>query len=191
MASIVIQNLEDLFLQRLHKGAEFRRRSVDAEAKSALEAAVYTVPKDPYFDSRAEFRARLEAHRTLPEYTDKDEVWISMMLEDLDKPDSVDDGLEAKAPPEDPEAATSSLVIGNVHERLERALRIRASQNGRSLEEEARDILRAWLNQWPPKDSRAAQARMEAIFQAMDEAMGPIEFELPPREPMGEPPTFD
>ena len=193
MASIVIQNLEDLFVQRLHEGAELRGCSVDAEAKSALEEAVYTVPKDPYFDPRAEFRASLEAHRTLPEYTEKDEVWISMMLEDLDKPDPVDEHLEAKAPPEDPEAATSSLVIANVHERLERALRIRAEQNGRSLEEEARDILRASLNQWPPRTFGPKLARMQAVFKAVEEAVGPIEFklELPPREFMREPPTFD
>lgn len=188
MTSILIENLEDLFLEYLHERASIRGCSVDDEAKSALEAAAYAVPADQYFRQRAEFRASLEAHRTLPEYTEKDEVWISMMLEDLDEPD---DGYMAEAPPEDPEAATSSIVIGNIHESLERRLRIRAAQNGRSLEEEARDILRTWLNRRPLTNSAAMLARMQAVSQAVEEAVGPIEFELPPREPIGEPPTFD
>ncbi len=54
------------------------------------------------------------------------------------------------------------------------------------MEEEVRDILRAALEQEPVTGGdiyRAIRARVEPL--------GGIELELPPREPIREPPSFD
>ena len=41
----------------------------------------------------------------------------------------------------------ASITVRNLEEGLKRRLRIRAAENGRSMEQEARDILRAALDQ--------------------------------------------
>ena len=68
----------------------------------------------------------------------------------------------------------------------ESCLRIQAAIHGRSMEDEARDILRSSLNQEPqgPKNLTTA---INALFKPFGG------FDLPevPREPMREPPTFD
>ena len=43
----------------------------------------------------------------------------------------------------------ASITVRNLEEGLERRLRIRTAENGRSMEQEARDILRAALDQEP------------------------------------------
>ena len=43
----------------------------------------------------------------------------------------------------------ASITVRNLEEGLKRRLRIRAAENGRSMEQEARDILRAALDQEP------------------------------------------
>ena len=63
-----------------------------------------------------------------------------------------------------------------------RRLRVRAEEHGRSVAAEARDILIAALN--PPKNLAEA---IHAPFAAI----GGWDIELPPREPMRDPPTFD
>ncbi len=80
----------------------------------------------------------------------------------------------------------ASITIRNLDEGLKRRLRIRAAEHGRSMEEEARDILRASLNQEaaPPKRLGAAIHELFKPFRGVD-------LDVLPREPMREPPNFD
>ena len=80
----------------------------------------------------------------------------------------------------------ASITVRNLDEGLKRRLRIRAAENGRSMEQEARDILRAALDQ----ESTAGKNLATAI-RARFEPLGGIELDLPPRDPMPEPPQFD
>ena len=80
----------------------------------------------------------------------------------------------------------ASITIRNLDEGLKQRLRVRAAERGHSMEQEAREILRVALAQTPQTGEelyRAIRARVEPI--------GGIELELPPREPMREPPNFD
>lgn len=79
----------------------------------------------------------------------------------------------------------ASLTIRNLDEALKRKLRVRAAEHDRSMEEEARELLRVALNtkSTQPTDLGAAIRKRFA-------PLGGIELELPPREPMREPPDF-
>ena len=80
----------------------------------------------------------------------------------------------------------ASITVRNLDEGLKYRLRIRAAENGRSMEQEARDILRAAL------DEDAAPPRN--LGTAIHELFGPfggVELEIPPREPMREPRRFN
>lgn len=80
----------------------------------------------------------------------------------------------------------ASITIRNLADGLKRQLRIRAAQHGQSMEEEARQILRTALspNARDPVDlARAIRARFAPL--------GGVDLDLPPREPMREPPRFD
>ena len=77
----------------------------------------------------------------------------------------------------------ASITIRNLDDGLKRRLRIRAAENGRSMEDEARDILRRAVGEPPPKDlGRAIPARFAAL--------GGVELEFPERGPMRPPPDF-
>ena len=80
----------------------------------------------------------------------------------------------------------ASITVRNLDEGLKRRLRIRAAENGRSMEQEARDILRAALDQESPAGKNLATA-----IRARFEPLGGVELDLPPREPVPEPPQFD
>src|SRR5205809_5631193 len=76
----------------------------------------------------------------------------------------------------------ASITIRQLPETTKRKLRIRAAQHGRSMEQEAREILKATLNQTAelPKDLGKAIHEIFAPF-------GGVELKIPPREPMPEP----
>ena len=80
----------------------------------------------------------------------------------------------------------ASITVRNLDDGLKRRLRIRAAENGRSMEQEARDILRAALDQGPSTGKGLANA-----IRARFAPFGGAELDLPPREPMREPPQFD
>ncbi|MBA3812284.1 MAG: plasmid stabilization protein [Caulobacteraceae bacterium] len=80
----------------------------------------------------------------------------------------------------------ASLTIRNLEDPLKARLRVQAAVNGRSMEEEARVILRGALHRAPPRAQNLAQA-IRACFKAS----GGVELEPLPREPIREPPTFD
>ena len=86
----------------------------------------------------------------------------------------------------------ASITIRNLDEAVKRKLRLRAAQRNRSMEEEARDILRAALSQEPAQAGNLADAirrRADAIRRRV-EPFGGFELSLPPRGGMREPPDL-
>lgn len=79
----------------------------------------------------------------------------------------------------------ASITIRNLDEALKRNLRIRAAEHGRSMEEEAREILRQAMSRPTPAPDLG-----EAIHRRFA-ALGSVDLELPPREALPAPPRFD
>ncbi len=79
----------------------------------------------------------------------------------------------------------ASITIRNLDEDVKTRLRIRAAEHHRSMEEEARLILRAAVQRKGPPENLAAAIRARIA------PLGGVDLELPPRGPMCEPPTFD
>ena len=79
-----------------------------------------------------------------------------------------------------------SITIRNLDEALKSRLRVQAAVHGRSMEDEARDILRTVLNQ-EPRGPRNLGTAINDLFKSLGG------FDMPdvPREPMREPPGFD
>jgi plasmid stability protein len=80
----------------------------------------------------------------------------------------------------------ASMTIRDIDEKLKSRLRIQAARHGRSMEDEARDILRSALSVEPTK----SRGLVEAI-RARVESLGGVELEIAPREPMREPVNLD
>ena len=76
----------------------------------------------------------------------------------------------------------ASITIRNLEESTKRKLKIRAAMNGRSMEQEAREILRNTLAQSSKKRSNLAESIRE-IFSPL----GGVELERLPREPVRDP----
>ncbi len=81
------------------------------------------------------------------------------------------------------EFSVASITIRNLDEQTKSKLRIRAAHNNRSMEEEARNILRATLAEQASTPLNLADAIRKRF-----EPLGGIELQLPQREPMREPP---
>jgi len=80
----------------------------------------------------------------------------------------------------------ASITIPNLDDALERRLRIQADSHGRSIEDEARDILDAALNREPLR-----AGGLVASIRAKIAPLGGVELPHIPREPMREPPFQD
>ncbi|MCV2448965.1 FitA-like ribbon-helix-helix domain-containing protein [Paracoccus sp. DMF] len=78
----------------------------------------------------------------------------------------------------------ASITIRNLEDDVKRRLRVRAAEHGRSMEEEAREILRQVVGQERPAHNLAAAIRARIA------PLGGVELDLPPREPMRQPPAF-
>jgi plasmid stability protein len=79
----------------------------------------------------------------------------------------------------------ASITIRNLDDTLKRRLRIRAAEHGRSMEEEAREILRKEVGKPAPPANIAAAIRSRIA------TFGGADLDIPPREPMREPPVLD
>jgi plasmid stability protein len=79
----------------------------------------------------------------------------------------------------------ATMTISNMDEQLKTRLRINAAMHGRSMEEEARDILRSTLSLEPV----SGQSLVESI-RARLEPLGGVELEIPPREAIRTPVDF-
>jgi len=80
----------------------------------------------------------------------------------------------------------ASLIIRNIDDQLKSRLRVTAAESGRSMEEEAREILKAALGrpQGVPRNLAAAIRARFGDFEA-----GPLP-EIEP-QPLRQPPEFD
>ncbi len=75
----------------------------------------------------------------------------------------------------------ASITIRRLPENTKRRLRIRAARNGRSMEQEARELLRIALTQPDPEPENLGEAirRLFAPF-------GGVDLKIPKREPIPE-----
>ena len=80
----------------------------------------------------------------------------------------------------------ASITVRNLEEGLKRRLRVQAAENGRSMEEELRVILRTALYHQPP-----TQKDLAAAIRARFAPLGGVELDIPPRSSMRQPPRFD
>ena len=78
----------------------------------------------------------------------------------------------------------ASITIRHLDDDVKTRLRVRASANGRSMEEEARIILREAVGR------EAKPENLASFIRECFEPFGGVDLELPPREPMREPPDF-
>lgn len=80
-------------------------------------------------------------------------------------------------------SAMASITIRNLDDRTKSRLRLRAARHARSMEEEARTILREALS----VDAPAVPDLADAI-RARFRAVGGVDLEIAPREPIRKPP---
>jgi plasmid stability protein len=80
----------------------------------------------------------------------------------------------------------ASITVRNLEDGLKHRLRVRAAENGRSMEEEARDILRMALNH-----QGSIHENLATAIRARFAPLGGVELEIPPRSAMRKPPRFD
>ncbi|MEX0669265.1 MAG: hypothetical protein WD060_02265 [Pirellulales bacterium] len=78
----------------------------------------------------------------------------------------------------------ASITIRNLENDLKRQLRVRAAEHGRSMEEEAREILRQVVA------APSAPNNLAAAIRARFAPLKGVELDLPPREPLRKPPRF-
>jgi len=78
----------------------------------------------------------------------------------------------------------ASITIRKLEESTKRKLKVQAAQNGRSMEQEAREILKSELDR--PRKPRTGAELVKRI-RAIWEPLGGVDLELPPREPMRDP----
>ena len=76
-----------------------------------------------------------------------------------------------------------SITIRKLDERTKARLRVRAARHGRSMEEEARTLLRAAL-----QDDAPPAGNLADTIRARFRRLGGVELGLPVREPIREPP---
>ena len=79
----------------------------------------------------------------------------------------------------------ASITIRNLDEDVKKGLRMRAAGNGRSMEEEARLILREAVS------ARTDSRNLADIISDRFAPLGGVDLELPSRESGREPPEFD
>ncbi len=79
----------------------------------------------------------------------------------------------------------ASITIRNLDDGLKKRLRVRAAEHGRSMEEEAREILRHAIGAAP------ARRNLAQAIRARIAPLGGEEIAISPREPLRETPNFD
>ncbi len=79
----------------------------------------------------------------------------------------------------------AAITIRQLEESIKSRLRIRAAHHGRSMEEEAREILRASLTVPSPTTGNLAESIRRRFA-----AFGGVELELPRRDAMRQAPNF-
>jgi antitoxin FitA len=85
------------------------------------------------------------------------------------------------------ETAMATLTIRNVDAAVKERLRLRAARHGRSMEAEARTI----LSEAVAAERDQAEPNLAEAIRRRFAPLGGVDLELPPREDVGEPPSFD
>jgi len=80
----------------------------------------------------------------------------------------------------------ASLIIRRLDEKTKSRLRIRAAHNGRSMEEEAREILRSAVTAASPASANLAQSIHRRFA-----ALGGFDLRLPARDAIRPTPSFE
>jgi len=80
----------------------------------------------------------------------------------------------------------ASITIRNLEDSLKAKLRIRAARHGRSMEDEARQILRSALAETSQEPTNLYDLIRQHIAPA-----GGVDLEIPERGPLRDPPRFD
>ena len=80
----------------------------------------------------------------------------------------------------------ASITIRNMEEPLKARLRIRAAHHGRSMEDEARHILRAAL-----REEQVPSVNLADAIRRRFAPLGGIELPAPVREALRKPPEFE
>src|ERR1051326_1774992 len=83
------------------------------------------------------------------------------------------------------EAYMATLTIRKLADDVKQRLRVQAAQNGRSMEEEARQIIEESVRAKKKKRLNLAEEIHKIVAP-----VGGIELDLPPRQPMRDPPDF-
>lgn len=81
----------------------------------------------------------------------------------------------------------ATLTIRNLDASIKERLRVRAAQNGRSMEAEARAIVAEAVE----APVRPPELNLADAIRRRFAPFGGVELELPPRQPMRAPPTFE
>ena len=76
----------------------------------------------------------------------------------------------------------ASITVRNLDEWVKQRLRVRAAANGKSMEQEVRDILRGAVDEDTPTQDLASAIRTRSA------PFGGVELDIPPRDAMKEPP---
>ena len=79
----------------------------------------------------------------------------------------------------------ASITIRRLEESTKERLRRRAARHKRSMEEEAREILREALGK-----TTASSGNLAEDIRRLFAPLGGVELKIPPREPMRDPPDF-
>jgi plasmid stability protein len=79
----------------------------------------------------------------------------------------------------------ASITIRNLDDRLKARLRMRAARHGRSMEDEAREIMRRAL-----AEADRAPRNLAAAIRKRFADIGGVELEIPAREAAREPPEL-
>ena len=79
----------------------------------------------------------------------------------------------------------ASITIRQLPETTKRKLRIRAAQNGHSMEQEAREILQLELSK--PASHPKTGKELVASIRRRFAPLGGVELEIPPRGPIRDP----
>ena len=74
--------------------------------------------------------------------------------------------------------AVASMTIRNLDEKLKARLRVQAAKHGRSMEDEARDIIRSALS------AASSRASLVKWIRRKIEPLGGVELQIAYREPM-------
>ena len=81
----------------------------------------------------------------------------------------------------------ATLTIRNVDTAVKERLRLRAARHGRSMEAEARRI----LSEAVASDGDQPEPNLAEAIRRRFAPLGGVDLELPPREFVDEPPSFD